>query len=114
MKDFLSMKMLAMAVTFIIGPLTYLAVRHIKQFWLWLNRQPATAQRAFVLVIAFVLTAGAQAAGLTLPSECADVGLGTLTDTCQSALAGPVFVKSVLSAGIAFLLHALKKADPKA
>lgn len=112
MKDFVTMKMLGLAVTFIIGPLTYLAVRHIKKFWLWLNRQPRTAQQAFVLVIAFALTAGAQALGLTLPGECAAVGTGVLTDECQSALANPTLVKSALAGVVAMLMHALKKSDP--
>lgn len=112
MKDFFTMKMLTLAATFVIGPLTYLAVQHIKRFWLWLGRQNANVIRAFVLVIAFALTAAAQSAGVALPSECADVGTGALTTECQSALANPVWVKTVMSALVAFAMHYLKKASP--
>lgn len=113
MRDFLNMKMLALALTFAVGPLTYLVVKHIKEFWIWLDRQPAALQRVFVLVVAFALTAGAQVAGLALPGECAALGDGLVTGDCQSALANPVFVKATLSAGVAFLLHAFKQSDPR-
>lgn len=112
MRDFLNWKLLAFAATFAIGPLTYIVVRNIKAFWIWLDRQPASLQRAFVLVVAFVLTAGAQLAGLSLPGECAAVGEGALTDSCQSALANPVFIKATLGTLVAFFLHYLKKAEP--
>lgn len=112
MKDFLSWKLLAFAATFAIGPLTYIVVRNVKAFWIWLDRQPAALQRVFVLVVAFVLTAGAQAAGLTLPGECAATGDGLVTENCRSALADPVFIKATLSTLVAFFLHYLKKAEP--
>lgn len=106
-------KIIGMAVTFIIGPLTYLAVKHIKEFWVWLDRQPRIVIQAFVMVIAFGLTASAQMLGLTLPGECADVGTGALTDSCRSAVSDPVFIKAVLGAAIAYMMHYLKKSDPE-
>ncbi len=110
--NFFTWKIVAMAVTFIIGPLTYLVVRNVKAFWVWLDRQPAIAQRVFVLVVAFALTAGAQMAGLSLPGECSGAGDGLLTDSCKSALADPVVVKSILAALVAMFMHSLKRADP--
>lgn len=112
MKDFLSWKLVAIAATFIIGPLTYLVVRNIKAFWVWLDRQPAMAQRVFVLVVAFALTAAGQMMGLSLPGECAAAGDGLLTDSCKSAIADPVFIKAVLGAGVAMFMHMLKKSEP--
>lgn len=112
MKDFVSWKLVGFAATFAVGPLTYLVVRNVKAFWMWLDRQPAMAQRAFVLAVAFTLTAGAQLAGLTLPGECAGTGDGLVTSDCQSALANPVFIKATLSTLVAFFLHYLKKAEP--
>lgn len=113
MKAFLNWQIVAIAATFIVGPLTYLVVKHIKDFWVWLDRQPASAQRVFVLVVAFALTAGAQMAGLTLPGECGALGDGLVTGDCQSALADPVFIKSVFGAGIAFAMHYLKQSEPR-
>lgn len=112
MKDFMTWKIIGLAVTFIIGPLTYLVVKHIKQFWIWLDRQPRIAQQAFVMVIAFALTAIAQLLGLTLPGECTLIGDGIITQECRSAVADPVWVKGVMSAFIAYFMHALKKSDP--
>lgn len=112
MPSFLSWKLVGIAATFIIGPLTYIVVRNIKGFWIWLDRQPAFAQRIFVLLVAFAITAGAQLSGLTLPGECAATGDGLLTDNCRSALADPVFIKAVLAAGVAFFMHMLKKSEP--
>lgn len=113
MKQFLSWQIVALAVTFVIGPLTYLVVKYIKDFWIWLDRQPATLQRVFVLVVAFGLTAGAQMAGLALPSECALIGDGLVTGECKSAVGDPVFVKSVLGALLAMLMHRLKQSEPR-
>lgn len=112
MRDFLTWKVVGIAATFIIGPLTYLVVRNVKAFWLWLDRQPAIAQRVFVLLVAFALTAGAQLSGLTLPGECAATGDGLITNSCRSALADPVFVKAVLGAAVAYFMHMLKKSEP--
>lgn len=114
MKDFFSWKLVGLAATFIIGPLTYLVVRNVKAFWLWLDRQPASLQRVFVLVVAFALTAGAQLAGFTLPGECAALGDGLLTDSCKSAVADPVFVKTIMATLVAMFLHLLKKSEPDA
>lgn len=112
MKDFFSWKLVAFAATFAIGPLTYIVVRNIKAFWVWLDRQPATLQRVFVLVVAFALTAAAQMAGLTLPGECAATGDGLVTGDCQAALADPVFIKAGLGSLVAYFMHMLKKSEP--
>lgn len=113
MRDYVNWQIVAIAATFIVGPLTYLVVKHIKDFWIWLDRQPAMLQRAFVLVVAFALTALAQMAGLTLPGDCTLLGDGLVTSDCQAALADPVWIKSALSAGVAMLMHMLKQSEPR-
>lgn len=112
MKDFFTLKIAAMALTFLVGPLTYIVVRNVKAFWVWLDTRPAWMQRVFVIGVAFGLTAAAQALGFALPGECQLIGDGLVTDSCKSALADPVFIKAVLSAGVAMLMHTLKKSEP--
>lgn len=112
MKDWLVMHALTIALPAIIGPITYILGRKLLNGFAALDTLPAIAKQGVVLALAIGLAALAQAAGIMLPSECAAIGTGALTSDCQSALASPVFLKGVVGALLAYLLHYLKKADP--
>ena len=71
-------------------------------------------KRVVIFVLAVAIAGLFQALGLDLPTECASVPLGQVTDACTQALVANPVLSGVLAALVALLLHAKKKEPPNA
>ena len=113
---FLLGKALPLLLKVLVGPLTYLLGRVFLNAWRSLDDLNPGPKRAIVFIIALCISAFVQLTGQTLPSECADVGIGELTDGCVTLLSSAGFLNTVLTAvigaGLGYLLHSMKKANP--
>jgi hypothetical protein len=113
MKDWIFYHVMGTMLPAILGPLTYVVSGWVLNLWRVIDELPPLPKRAIVFAIAFTLAAGAQVLGFALPGECGDLAGGGLTPGCQAALSAPVFLKALLGAFGAYLLHAMKKSDPR-
>jgi hypothetical protein len=113
MKDWMLVHVCTTLLPAVLGPATYVVSRYVLNLWEAIDALPATPKRAVVFTIALALTTTAHALGISLPNECSELSGGGLTAGCQAALAAPVFLKSAVGALGAYLLHALKKSDPR-
>jgi hypothetical protein len=114
--SFLLSKALPLILKVIVGPITYHLGRVLLNAWRAIDDLNPAAKRFAVFVIALGISAALHATGQQVPAECSALSSGAIDDACASVLSGPGFlsalVTAVLGSGIAFLLHAEKKADP--
>lgn len=114
---FLLGKALPLLLKVLVGPLVYVLGRLILNGWRSLDDMPPIAKRVIVFILAMMVSAFFQVTGRTLPLECAGVAFGELTDGCVTLLSSAGFLNTtltaVIGAGLAYLMHAMKKSDPR-
>jgi len=94
--------LLSATIPLIIGPLTFVVMQGLKALSATVDALPGVAKRFAVAGIAIVLTVLASLTGVDI--SCDPNGV----ENCLSTLDKDA-VKSVLAAGIAYLLHLAKK-----
>jgi hypothetical protein len=94
-------------IPMVLGPLVYVIVKYLKSISGWIDAQSPAIKRTLVVAISILVTAGTNLVGqpVTCSVDAVDAAecLGQLT---------PEVLKAILASGTAFLLHALKKAQP--
>lgn len=93
---------ISIALPYLMGPLVFVIVQASKKAWMWIDHLPAWQKQAFVFVVAQLLVFVQSWSGQELACGA----------SCTLADITPVFVKGVLTALSAYLLHFLKKAKP--
>jgi hypothetical protein len=100
----------------IVGPLTYLIGRVLLNAWVKVDDLSPNVKRFVVFIIALVISTVLHEAGQEVPGECTALLIGQVADTCVSVLTSGGFLNALLTAslgsGVAFLIHAEKKANP--
>lgn len=103
MRDWISNQAISLALPLILGPLTYVVMKYMKQGITAIDNAPPHVKQAIVLVLSFVLAGLVKAFGQFLPGSCAT---NDNSVDCLNAIANPDALKVILSALIAFALHA--------
>lgn len=95
----------------LLGPVVYIVMREILNASRKIDDLPPFAKRLAVAAVGTGLAFAVEQLGLALPVECANAADG-ISDACATALTAKPFVKGVTAAGVAMILHMLKKAKP--
>lgn len=106
MKDFILSRAAGLLLPLIVGPLAFLLTQWLKAGITAIDRAPAHVKQAIVLALSFVLAGIVKMFGAYLPGVCI---VGDDPASCLNALANPDALKIILSALIAFAIHAGQK-----
>ena len=105
--DFLKTKLVEYGFAVIVAPLAVVAVQAIKHYVRWVENLKAWPKRAFVAVTVTVFVTLGGILGV-------DFGVSPDTDSITFLTdLDPQAIKVAIGSGLAFLLHALKKAAKK-
>lgn len=115
--SFLLGKALPLLLAILVAPLAYLLGRFILNAWREVDDLPPGAKRVIIFAISLAIAAFFHITGQAIPVECSGLSSGNVADGCIQVIASPEFLtvalKGFLGAIGAFLLHALKKANPR-
>jgi uncharacterized membrane protein YphA (DoxX/SURF4 family) len=103
MKDWFLTRAFGLALPLIIGPLAFVLTQQLKSAIAVLDAAPPRVKQAVVLALSFLLAGAVKFAGGYLPSTCASADE---TLACVTALTDPEAMQVIVSALLAFALHA--------
>jgi hypothetical protein len=108
MKEFLTTRALGLLLPLIVGPLAYLLTKLLKDSVTAIDKAPPYVKQAIVVALSFALAGAVKYFGSLLPGVCV---LGDDPMSCLSALTNPDAMKVLVSALVAFAIHAGQKAQ---
>lgn len=103
MKDWILTQALGLVLPLIVGPLAYLITQQLKLGIASLDAAPARLKQAFVLILSFLIAGAVKYAGSYLPPICAVAGDAS---ACLTALTDPQAMQVIVSALLAYAIHA--------
>ncbi len=112
-------KVLGWVLPVVLGPLVYYVARYALNVSTAVDDLPAPIKRIAVVLIGAGLSAAFAALQVALPGECAalsaDVAAATsgAVHSCVAALGTKAPVEGVVAALVAFVIHAIKKQNPR-
>ena len=108
MKDWIVSRAIALALPLVIGPIAFVVTQWLKRSITALDAARPAVKQAVVLALSFVLAGVVKVAGSYLPPLCGGGGdaLG-----CLNAITDPQAMQVMLSALLAFAVHAAQKKE---
>lgn len=101
------MKMVEYGFSFIVAPLAVVVVQFLKRYSYWLDSLTAWPKRAFVVATVTVFVIVGQVTGVDFGVVANQGNVDFLTELDTNA------IKVALGAGLAYVIHALKKGMKK-
>jgi hypothetical protein len=106
MKDWFLTRAVGLALPLIIGPLAFLLTQQLKAAVAMLDAAPARVKQGVVIALSFVLAGAVKFVGGYLPPICASTDEAL---ACVNALTNPEAMQVIVSALVAFTLHASRR-----
>ena len=103
----------AWTLPIVLGPLVYSLARQLLNAHYIVDGLPPIAKRVIVGIVGVLLATVFQQLGVTAPPECSDSALPEFLKACSTALGAAPAVQGVTASLVAFVLHALKKSNPR-
>lgn len=103
MKGWILTQALGLALPLIVGPLAYLITQQLKLGIAPLDAAPARVKQALVFALSFLIACAVKYAGSYLPPICAVAGDAS---ACLTALTDPQAMQVIVSALLAYAIHA--------
>lgn len=105
--DFIRQQVASFLVPLILGPATFYAMKYLKIASDFVGKQQPLVQQGIVIAISALLVA----AGHLVPGQALACAAQS---TCQISDITPDFVKALIGAGVAFLIHFKEQQVPAA
>ncbi len=110
----IGMKVLGWVAPLVIGPIVYFASRELLNAAVWIDDLPPAFKRVAVVLVGTIICAVLGVLGVSAPAECSALSnaVGD-AQACAIALTQKVPLQGVTSALVAFVIHAIKKSNPR-